>query len=127
MATLTTTGGAVITFNPSNINAIADHNDTTGEAVTCVYGVDNAMLMVAETVQDLMQRLGIEAAFAQLTRPNGSSIWISGSSVSLLRAPTPGMYASTVKTVISSGALTQGVRETPAQATTALNAHGGHL
>jgi hypothetical protein len=127
MATLTTTGGAVITFTPSGIAAIADHNDTTGQAVTTVYGIGNSPLMIAETVQAFLTRLNIAQAFAQLTRPDGRPVWISGTAVSMLRAPSAGEYAPAVKTVISAGPLTQGVQETPDNVTTALNAHGADL
>lgn len=127
MATLTTTGGAAITFGASAVAAIADHNDTTGEAVTTVYGIGNSPLMIAETVQGFLQRLNIAASFAQLTRPDGRPVWISGAAVSMLRAPSAGEYAPAVKTVISAGPLTQGVKEPPANAIAALNAHGASL
>jgi len=126
MATLTTTGGATINFNPAAIDAIGDHNDT-GAAVTCVYGIPPSMLMVGETVQAFMQRLGIEKDFAQLTRPNGWLAWIRGSAVMALRAPVQGEYPPTAKTVVYTSSLTQAVKETPADATAALNAHGGEL
>jgi hypothetical protein len=120
MATLVTRGGKEITFQTPSIDAIADH-DTTGEAVTSVYGIGEAMLTIEETVSGFMQRLKIEDDFAPLTRLNGWPVWISGASVTTLRAPSPGEYAPTVRT------LTQGVRETPDQARQALNAHGGSL
>jgi len=127
MATLTTTGGAIITFNPSGIAAIADHNDTTGQAVTTVYGIGSSPLMIAETVQAFMTQLSIVKDFAQLTRPDGRPIWINGGAVSMLRAPSAGEFAPAVKTVISAGPLTQGVKEPPADAIAALNAHGASL
>jgi hypothetical protein len=127
MATLTTTGGATITFNPASIDAIADHNDTTGAAVTCVYGIPPSMVMVGETVPALMQRLKIEKDFARLTRPNGWPVWIRASSVTAIRPPAPGEYRAAVKSIISTSALTQAVKETPAEVTAALDAHGGDL
>ena len=127
MARLTTTGGATITFNAAGIDAIADHNDMTGAAVTCVYGIPPSMIMVGETVQAFMQRLKIEKDFAQLTRPNGWLVWIRGSSVTAIRPPVPGEYSAAVKSVISTSSLTQAVRETPTEVTTALDGHGGNL
>jgi len=127
LATLTTLGGDVITFNPSGVSTVADHNDTTGEAATCVYGINNSPLMIAETVQGFMERLGIASSFAKLTRPNDWPVWIRASAVSALRAPAPGEYAAAVKTVIVAGSLTQGVKETPTQVTAALNATGASL
>ncbi len=127
MATLTTTAGATITFNPDSIDAIGDHDDTTGAAVTCVYGILPAMLMIAETVPAFMQRLKIKAKFARLTRPNGWPVWLRGSSVTAIRPPASGEYPPEVKSVISAGSLTQAVKEAPAAATAALNARGGNL
>jgi hypothetical protein len=127
MATLTTTGGATITFAATSIDAIADHNDTTGAAVTCVYGIPPAMVMIGETVPAFMERLAIGADFARLTRPNGWPVWIRGSSVTSLRPPAPGEHIPAVKTVVSANSVTQAVTETPAEATAAVNAHGGKL
>jgi hypothetical protein len=127
MATLTTVGGVQITFKPSSVEVLADHDASTGAAVTCVYGVGKEMLKIDETVPQFLKRVGIAAGFAQLTRPNGSPVWISGASVSSLFAPGPGEYVAGVKTVVVTGALTQGVQEAPAAATAALNAHDGNL
>jgi hypothetical protein len=127
MATLTTVGGLQITFTPSSVELLADHDASTGAAVTCVYGVTKDMLKIVETVQNFLSRVRITKNFAQLTRPNGSPVWISGSAVSSLYAPGPGEYVAGVNTVVVTGALTQGVQEAPAAATTALNAHGGNL
>ena len=129
MANLATTGGATITFVSATIDAIADHNDTTGAAVTCVYGIPPTMLMVDETVQAFMQRLAIAADFAQLTRPNGWPIWIRGSSVTSLRPPAPGEFASepTVKTIVAANSSSQAVRETLTECADALRKHGGKL
>jgi hypothetical protein len=127
MATLTTVGGLQITFKPSSVAVLADHDASTGAAVTCVYGVTNNMLKIDETVQKFLSRVGIAKNFAQLTRPNGSPVWINGSAVSSLYAPGPKEYVASVKTIVVTGALTQGVQEAPDAATTALNAHGGSL
>jgi hypothetical protein len=127
MATLTTLGGATIVFDPSAVDAIADHNDTTGETATCIYGLNVSPIMTAESVQAFMQRLNMAPSFAQLTRPDGRPVWIRGSLVSMLRAAHAGEYAPTVQTVIVVGSLTQCVGETPLQAIAALNAHGGCL
>jgi len=127
MATVTTTGGAAVTFNLAGIDAIADHNDATGAAVTCVYGIPPSMLMIGETVSAFMHRLGLEKEFARLTRPNGWPVWVRGSAAAALRPPVPGEYPPAVKTVIHTSSLTLAVKETSAEATAALNAHGGEL
>jgi hypothetical protein len=127
MATLETVDGIQITFNPDSVVAVADHDAVTGAIVTCVYGVTKAELRIAEPVDAFLARLGIAAKFAKLTRPNGSPIWINGNSVSSLRAPLPGEYVDGVATVITTGSLTQGVKESPDDTRIQLNAHGGKL
>jgi hypothetical protein len=127
MASLTTIGGAQVTFSPGSVAAIADHNGSTGAAVTCIYGVTNSVLEIDETVQAFMARVKITKRLAQLTRPNGSPVWISGAAVSSLRAPLPGEYVAGVNTVVFTGSLIQGVKESPADTTAALTAHGGDL
>jgi hypothetical protein len=88
MATLTTIGGMQVTFSPGSVAAIADHNASTGAAVTCIYGIANQMLEINEAVQAFITRVKITKKVAQLTRPNGSPVWITGAAVSSLRANT---------------------------------------
>jgi hypothetical protein len=113
--------GIRITFVAKTISAMADHDANTGFAVTCVYGVTKEVLQISESVQDFMKRVRITKDFAQLTRPNGFSIWINGSAVSSIRAPLPNEYVAGVNTVVFTDNLTQGVRESPADVTAAIN------
>ena len=127
MAVLTTVDGYQITFNPKNVSMLTDHDAGTGASITTVYGITKAALHISELVVAFLGRLGIAGNFAILTRPNNSSVWINGAAVSSLRAPLPNEYVQGVNTVLSVGPLDQGVTESPAAATAALNAHGGHL
>jgi len=127
MATLNTVDGFQIAFSPKAISAITDHDGATGQAVTCVYGITMGVLHINETVHAFIKRLGVTKNFAQLTRPNGSPVWINGSSVSSIRAPLPNEYVAGVNTVVAADSLTQGVKETLADVITAINAHGGDL
>jgi hypothetical protein len=127
MAMLTTIGGRQITFSPGGVQAIADHDATTGAAVTCIFGLNKEMLRIEESVPMFMARVKITKNLAQLTRPNGSPVWISGAAVSSLRAPLPGEYVAGVNTVVSTDALVQGVKEISDEVTLALNDHGGDL
>jgi hypothetical protein len=127
MATLTTIGGMQVTFSPGSVAAIADHNASTGAAVTCIYGIANQMLEINEAVQAFITRVKITKKVAQLTRPNGSPVWITGAAVSSLRAPLPGEYVAGVNTVVFTDSLVQGVKESLADTTAALNANGGDL
>jgi hypothetical protein len=126
MASLTTVGGTQIFFDPKKISAVTDH-DPAGAAVTCIYGIAKDMIEITETVAAFFARLNIDAMFAQLTRPNGSPIWISGAAASSVRAPFQGEYAATVKAVVTAGTWNQGVREAPQTVVDALNGHGGNF
>jgi len=122
MQSLTTLGGAMIHFDPAGINTIADHNDTTGEAATCVFGITENGLMIAEPVSDFMRRLGIESGFARLTRGNGWPVWINRTAVSWFReARQSDYYKATVRTLVSVGGRINGVTEAVDQVRAALN------
>jgi hypothetical protein len=127
MATLITVDGIQITFVPKAVTALSDHDANTGLAVTCVYGIIKDELRISESVESFMTRLRIGKRFAQLTRPNGFAVWINGSAVVSIRAPLPNEYVAGVKTVIFADTLTQGVKESPADVTAAVNDHGGEL
>jgi hypothetical protein len=127
MAVLTTVGGMQLSFDPGALTAVADHDASTGAAVTCIYGIAKGPVDIDEPVDAFLARLGVTQKFAKLTRANGAPIWINGSAASLVRAPLPGEYIAGVNAVIFTGALTQGVTETPAAAIAALDAHGGKL
>ena len=127
MHTLTTTGGMSINFKADDIDAIADHNDTTGEAKTCVYGILSTVVMIDETVPAFMRRLEIEKEFGKFTRPNGWPVWINLSSINSVRAPIKGEYPRAAKAVIATDSLTQSVKEKREEVAAAVNAHGGTL
>ena len=128
MASLTTTGGMQIAFDPASVVEVADHDDSTGEAVTCVYGVLPSLVHISETVAAFLARIGVAAKFCVLTRPNGFPVQVNGGSVSVVRAPLPDEYVAGVNSVVTVGGLApQGFTETPAAAIAAINAHGGKL
>jgi hypothetical protein len=127
MPTLTTTDGTQITFLAKVVSAVTDHDASTGEAVTCVYGITKSLLRISESVQAFMTRLKITKNFAQLTRPNGSPVWINGGAVSSIRAPLPNEFVAGVNTVVFADGLMQGVKETPPDVATSINGHGGEL
>ena len=127
MATLTTIDGIQITFTVKAISAISDHDVSTGEIVTCVYGITRGYLRIAETVPAFMARLKIGSQFAKFTRPNNSPVWINASAVASIRAPMADEYIPGVSTVIFADSLTQGVEEPPKEVAKALNAHGGEF
>ena len=127
MADLTTIDGLQFSFTPDAVIAVTDHDAVTGQAVTCVFGITPYPLRINETVDGFLARIGVNGDFAQLTRPNGSPIWICAKAVSALCAPLPGEYVDGVQSVISLGSMTQGVEEAPAAVKAAVNAHGGKL
>jgi len=62
---------------------------------------------------------------AEFTRPDGSPVLIGVATIRAVRAALPDEYAPSVKSVITSGKLKQGVREDVAQAKAIIRAHGG--
>ena len=131
MATLTNLDGVEITFNPSAVVAISDHDDTTGDAHTWVFGISGGRTLIAESVDAFMQRLKIANDFAKLTRPDGWPVWIRGSAVSTVLAAEPSdaglPTVKPIKSIVKVGSLRQAVAEIPADAIAALNAHGANL
>jgi hypothetical protein len=59
-----------------------------------------------------------------LTRPDGSTVSIKGSTVDSIRAPLPNEYAPGVQTVVAMGKQSQGVKEDMATVASELKKHG---
>lgn len=127
MAELTTTSGEVIDVDPAAVTALSDGDATTGEAVTCVFGVAAGPLRTAEAVGSLLDRLHLGSKVAELTRPDATTVWIVGAAVTSLRAPLPDEYAPGVRSVVAVTGLVQGVVQTPEQARKILDAAGARL
>ena len=64
---------------------------------------------------------------ATLTRPDGSTISIDGTSVDSIRASLPDEYAPGVQTVVTMGTRQQGVREDLATVASVIRNHGGKV
>lgn len=126
MPTLTTLDGTQFDFDPGTLIAIADHMADTGEAMTSVYGLATGWLEVSETAEALLERLGLLGAFARLTRPDGSPVWLNGKAVTVIRPSTENDNPA-ARAVVTAGALNQAVTETPAQVKQAVDGHGGSL
>jgi hypothetical protein len=62
-----------------------------------------------------------------LTQPDGSKIAIDAGQVKAIRAAIPGLYAETVKSVITVGKLNRGIREDVSEATKLLRSHGAKI
>lgn len=84
-------------------------------------------LYVGEITGTRLVRANGPKSLAKLTRPNGAPVWINGFAVGSVRPPLPGEYAAEVRSVIQVGKMHQGVKETVAQATALLRAHGGRV
>ena len=126
MASLTTVDDIQITFDPVAVAAVADRDPVTGAVLTCVYGIAPGVITIQETVGGFLDRLGIAGIFAELTRPDGSSVWINATAVGTLRAPLPDEYPPAARSVIVVGSLTQAVIQDPATVKVAIDALGGH-
>ena len=127
MATLTTIDGHEISFKPSSVVLITDHDTFTGAAVTCIYGVMKALVQTNEAAIDFMQRLRITNHFARLSRAGGWPIWVNGEAVSAVNAPLPNSYVDGVNSVVTIEGYTFGISEAPPVAIDAINRHGGKL
>lgn len=123
MAAVTTVNGVAYSINPETIAVVSGEPGTA----CAVVGPAPGTLRLNEAGGALLARLGIAADFAQLTRPDGSPVWIGGKAVSSLRAPLSGEFPAAAKTVIYAGSTTQAVQEDPAAVVVALNAHGGKV
>jgi hypothetical protein len=126
MATLTTVEGIQYNFDPSTVVAVSDHDPATKQAVTCVYGVTGNYLKVKENIQEFLSRLNITANFAPLTAPNGGAVWLNGSSIAAIRGRVAG-DARGANAVVYTSSITQWLKDSVADAVTALDAHGGKL
>jgi hypothetical protein len=127
MASLNTIDGLHISFDPSAVTAVADHDADTGDAVTTVYGLAGGRARIAESVHAFLRRIKVEANFGKLTRPNGTLVWINCKAVSAVRPPLQDEYGPDVRAVVSVGALTQAVKETPADVVRIVKALHGSL
>jgi hypothetical protein len=129
LTTLTTIAGKVITFNPSTVAAISDHDDSSAAAHTWVFGVPGGRALINETVDGFMKRLKIESDFAKLTRPDGWPVWIRAGSVSSVVAATPGESSvhtvKPIKAFVTVSGLRQAVAETVDDTRKAINAVAG--
>lgn len=109
MATLITTDGREIKFNPTSVTVITDYDVLTHASVTSIYGVRNAVLEISETPREFMMRVKMRDNIAQLTRSTGRPIWINGDAVATVTEPLPNSYVDGVKTVIEVGSMRFGV------------------
>jgi hypothetical protein len=111
----------------------AAYNDGPGNYEAHLYRGRDLPAETVNYVAGVQRFLGRSAAkqplspgeVAKLTRPDGSPITIASMTVRSIRAPLPGEYASTVRSVISFGRKRQGLRETVDQARAALGVFSG--
>ncbi|TWB35793.1 hypothetical protein [Nitrospirillum pindoramense] len=123
MAEIRTSAGITIHIDAGNIGTL-----TGGPGGTMLAGLGEAVT-TAEAPDALLLRLGLGADFARLTRPDGSPLWVRGSSVSLVRPPLPTEIppGGTAKATLVVGGGHQTVAEDVAAVLSAVNAHGGSL
>ncbi|MES2294828.1 MAG: lytic transglycosylase domain-containing protein [Pseudomonadota bacterium] len=71
--------------------------------------------------------VGANLTKVALTQPDGAKIEVDASKVSAVHPAIPGIYAATVKSIVTIGKLNRGVREDVAQATALLRGHGARI
>lgn len=126
MVKLTTTASEAIDFDPAAVTAVSDRDADTGEAVTCVFGLAVGVLRTQEPVPALLERLHLAAAFARHA-PGRRLHLVRGQGGGFGACAVEGEYVSSVRAVVSAGALTQGVTQTPEEVRRLVDAHGGAL
>lgn len=82
---------------------------------------------VKETPEALLRRYNLTDQFAELTAPNGASIWVKGSAVTRISDDTIALAAPGTRSIMRLGVRTQAVKEDLSTAKASLNAHGGKL
>jgi hypothetical protein len=119
MALVTAPDGTQAEINVDKISAVSN-DPATGRAE--VFGLNRAALPTNETAAALVNRLGLGNVLAQLTRADGSPVWISGKAASMVAQSGGGAAI-----VVAGMQLPQQVTENVAAAAAALNAYGGRF
>ena len=83
-------------------------------------------------IAHIAKSLGDKAVAADLTKvaltqPDGSKVTVDAHKVTAIHPAIPGIYATSVKSVVTIGKLNRGVREDVAEATSLLRSHGAKL
>jgi hypothetical protein len=124
MATLQTTNGVEIRFDAQRVTEVA--SDAGGSGTT-ISGITEGTVHIAGAPVDFLNRLGIRAQFAELTRPDNSSVWIRGTAVAWIRAPLRQEYPPDVQAVVNLGEGAQGVTQLVQETADRLNRAGANL
>jgi len=80
---------------------------------------------IAQSLDD--KTVAADLAKVALTQPDGTKVTIDAHQVSAVHPAIPGIYAVSVKSVVTIGKLNRGIREDVAEATALLRSHGAKL
>ena len=80
---------------------------------------------IAKSLDD--KTVAADLAKVALTQPDGTKVTIDAHQVSAVHPAIPGIYAASVKSVVTVGKLNRGIREDLAEATALLRSHGAKL
>ena len=111
------------TYNSVSSGNLDDHIQNSLPANTRANMNDTASVPSAGTQRSTRS----STRLVDLTRPDGSPVWIDVTTVKSVRETFPGEYASGVQSVVSWGNSNQGVRESVAAAAALIKGHGGKL
>jgi len=83
-------------------------------------------------IAHIAKSLGDKAVAAELTKvaltqPDGTKVTVDAHKVTAVHPAIPGIYANSVKAVVTIGKLNRGIREDVAEATSLLRSHGAKL
>jgi len=80
---------------------------------------------IAKSLGD--KTVAADLAKVALTQPDGTPVTIDAHNVTAVHPAIPGIYAASVKSVVTVGKLNRGIREDVAEATSLLRSHGAKL
>jgi hypothetical protein len=129
MVDITTLNGTVLSLDDNDIVRVAGPMPGDPQDRSYVTGPAPDPVAANEGVQTLLARVHPTTPLVQLTRPDGSPVWIKGGAVSLVRPPIPDDIPAgeRVGAVLIVGGHHQAVQEDVPMARSVVNQHGGNV
>ena len=129
MLAITTLDGSVLHLDDDSVVMVTGPKPGDPPGRSYVTGPAPGPIATDEETAAVLAALHPQAPLAQLTRPDGSPVWIKGGAVTSVRAPIPADVppGEPVGAVIIVGGCHQAVREDVATVGGLLDRHGGNV
>ena len=129
MLAITTLDGSVLHLDDDSVVMVAGPKPGDPPGRSYVTGPAPAPIATDEDAATVLAALHPQVPLAQLTRPDGSPVWVKGGAVTSVRAPIPVDVppGELVGAVIIVGGCRQAVREDVATVSGILARHGGNV